>query len=152
MVVLIFIGILIALYVFTLVFAKFKSRKFQINEAGIIVSKGTKEKTYSWNNFEYFFTHSVIVNRNIREVKDTRARITANDMIAASDQLTEINGKTFYLKKNKQNFWDKFVKTFVVIYTKPDNSAEVEQTLSEYLPHKPMDNATEAGLVKYEFK
>ncbi len=148
----VFAGILAAFYVFTLIFAKFKPRAFLINEAGITISKGTKQKTFVWDNFECFITHSMIANGSTRGVRDARARITASDIIAASNQLTEISGKTFYLKKKKQTFWDTFIKTFVVVYSEPDNSAVVEQALAEYLPHKPLDNSTEAGMVKYEFK
>jgi len=149
---LVFIGILVAFFVFALVFAKFKSRKFQITETGITISKGAKQKTYDWNDFEGFITHSLIVNRNTRVARDLRTRVTVNDIITTNDQLTEISGQTFYLKKRSRTFWDKFVKTFVVVHGEPDNSRTVEQVLVAYLPHKPLDNSTEAGMVKYEFK
>lgn len=152
MVIFVFAGILLIFYIFTFIFAKFKSRKFNINETGITISKGSKQKTYAWNDFECFVTHSMVVNRSTKGVKDASARVTASDIIAASDKLTDISGKTFYLKKKKQGFWDKFIKTFVVVYAEPDNSELVGQALAEYLTNKPLDNSTEAGLVKYEFR
>ncbi|MCL5666478.1 MAG: sugar porter family MFS transporter [Patescibacteria group bacterium] len=148
----IFAGIVIAFYIFTLVFAKFKPRKFQISQSGITISKGTKQKTYSWDEFDCFYTHSLVINRNTKGVRNFRTHAAVQDIITTNDRLVEISGNTYYLKKKKRTFWDKIVKTFVVVYSEPDNSGQVEQAISTYLSHQPLEMSTEAGMIKYEFK
>ena len=148
----VFVGILAMFYIYAFVFARFKERKFQLSETGIIISKGTRQKIYSWDEFDCFYTHTFVVNRNAKQVRDFRIRAAVQDIISTSNQLTEISGKTYYLKKKKLSFWDKFFKTFVVVYSEPDNSGQVEQVLAAYLPHQPLEMSTETGMVKYEFK
>ncbi len=151
-VLMVFVGIMVLFYIFTALFAKFKNRKYQITQTGIIIGKGEKQKTFSWNDFECFYTHSLVIKKDAARASNLRTRAAVQDILATSDRLTEISGKTYYLKKKKQTFWDKFVKTFVVVYSEPDNSAQVEQALATYLPHEPLEISTEAGMVRYEFK
>ncbi len=151
-IILVFAVIVGLFYIYALVFSKFKLRRFQISENGVTISKGDRQKTYSWEEFDFFFAHSLVINRNPKPATDFRTRAAVNDIISTSGKLTEISGQTFYLKKKKQTFWDKFVKTFVVVYSEPDNSAAVQEALIARLPFKTMDNFTEAGMIKYEFK
>ncbi len=76
----------------------------------------------------------------------------AQDITDAQSQVTQINGKTFYLKKTRRNFWSSAIKTFVVIYSEPDNSEQVETALKTHLPHLPLKITSELGITRFEFK
>lgn len=147
----VFVAIVTIYYFFTFIFGKFKQKIYKITETGIAISKGSKQKTYSWNDFECFYTHSLIINHKA-QARDFNTRVATQDLINTSGRLSEVNGKTYYLKKKKQAFWDKFVKTFVVVRSEPENSKQVEETLATYLTHETFNNHTELGMTKYEFK
>jgi hypothetical protein len=151
---LVFAGIMIIFYLLTATLGKFKGKTYKINEVGIFVSKGNKQKTYSWNDFECFYTHTLVApNRKYyKDTKDFIEKGGSADLVAMQEQFDAIGGSVYYLQKKKVSFLDKFRKVFVVIYSEPDNSKEVAEALKVYLPHEIMEPFTDAGMVKYEFR
>jgi hypothetical protein len=119
-----------------------KEKQYSLNNYGITISVGRKTKTYSWNEFESFYSYSLVIRKS------------ANPSI--SHQVAELNkdirGDTFYLRKKSNNLISKLYKTFVVVYSETDNSEMVNEFLVNHLPKKEMTNTTDLGLVFYEFK
>lgn len=148
----VFVVLMIVFYFLALAFSKFKARKFQIGDSGIYISKGSKQKTYTWDDFEYFFTYSLVINKNLSGVRNLRTKAMSQEIINTQDKLANINGEAYFLKKKQKTFLDKLVKTFVVVYSEPDNSTQVEEALATHLPHRPFEISTEAGITRYEFK
>jgi hypothetical protein len=146
------VGLIIIFYILAAAFAKFKPKKYRITETGVTISKGDKQKTYAWHEFECFYTYNLIRNAIYKKVKSSETRITTADIASMWADLSRINGTTYYLKKKKKTFWDKFYKTFVAVQAEPENSRQVGEALSIYIPHQNMGPWTDAGPVRYEFK
>jgi hypothetical protein len=134
-------------------FVKYKSRTYQINTNGITVSKGTKQKTYNWGEFECFYKKKYHWDTNAYKntVRNRQAGIAVNEMSQASENYSRIIGDAFLLKKRPVNFFEKLYKVFVFVYSEPSGGEIVYQTLKQHLAEHQYKPTTDSGLSKYEF-
>lgn len=137
------------LYIFLL--KRHQPRKYIITEVGITIFKGLKFKVYNWSEFENFHIHSLIINKDSSSTKGTMLQKAGADVLFAVDDLNKINGKIFYLKKVKKGFFGRLIKTFVAVYSEPENQEQVESLLSKHIVKVPITHLTETGVVILEY-
>ncbi|MCX6764287.1 MAG: hypothetical protein NTU58_01110 [Candidatus Nealsonbacteria bacterium] len=121
----------------------YQLRTFRLDNAGVQISKGKKKKSYSWNEFECFYVYTTY--RGYTPNKET----DLGKIFKAEEQ---IMGDIFYLKKKQTTFLSKLYKTFIVIYSEPNNLGDIFSFLKDKLPQKIMTATTDFGLIFYEFK
>ncbi len=147
-------GLLIPLFVILInKYSKEEDRVYKIFKDGIFVKKGSKEKNYSWEDFDSFYEYSWFYEhddkvkwRSEREhfqAKETRENV--------SNAMKEILGKIYYLEKKRyKKFFLK--KEYVVIRTLPNNFERVEEELRKELNKGKWLPKKETGFVITEFK
>ncbi len=142
----IIIGIAVCIWLFFIInkFIPYKLRTYYLDGSGITISKGKKKKYFSWDEFEYFYPYHSYKGCQIIPKNSKREQLLEVDQ--------QIEGQIFYLKKKPTNLLSKFYKTFVVIYSEPDNSKRVLQFLNKHLPQKKITLSSDLGLVFYQFK
>jgi hypothetical protein len=141
--------LIIAIVVFVLIIAvnkifPYKTRTYFLNEGGLVISKGNKQKKYFWNDFECFYNYSQRDNSWDAKQNNKKSRI-----FMASKT---VSGDIFYLKRKAINISDKLRKVFVVVYTETENNKQVNEFLSNHLSIKDIKSSSDLGLVHYEFK
>jgi F0F1-type ATP synthase membrane subunit c/vacuolar-type H+-ATPase subunit K len=141
---------------------------YYLDSQGITIIKGNKKKHFLWKDFECFYLYTIVrseLNQRTKKSKiesflemleDKKTAKIGKDLVAklieGEEVRRKIMGEIFYLKKKQSGFLSKFYKTFVVVYSEPDNWQEVLNFLKKYLPQKPIGPFTDAGLVFYEFR
>jgi hypothetical protein len=141
---------------------------YYLDSQGITIIKGNKKKHFLWKDFECFYIYTIVrseLNQRTKKSKiesfleraeDRRAAQIGKDLVAKIKEVEEmrrkIMGEIFYLKKKQSGFLSKFYKTFVVLYSEPDNWQEVLDFIKKYLSQKTMGQFTDSGLVFYEFR
>jgi hypothetical protein len=142
--------------------------RYHLDSQGITIFKGNKKRYFLWKDFECFYIYTPVRSGQKQKIKESKienfmkklerkeereiAKELGSKLIVTSEMSRRIEGEVFYLKKKQSGFLSKFYKTFVVIYSEPDNWQRVLKFLKKYLPQKPMETFTDAGLVFYEFK
>lgn len=121
--------------------APYKLHSYILNETGINISKGKKSKFFSWNQFEFFYPYRTYF-------KEGRTDFGGGNINKVSNIEQEFQGKIIYLKQKSLGF----IKSFVVVYTEPDNQNQVVEFLNKHLAQKEMSAASDLGLVFYKFK
>ncbi|MCX6761082.1 MAG: hypothetical protein NTZ84_03215 [Candidatus Nealsonbacteria bacterium] len=128
----------------------YKDRAYSLDDNGITVSKGKRNKRYLWSDFECFYPYSE--GRGFKP----NLRLRSLDIEEKRKEIFEagkgIEGEIFYLKKNPKGIVSKLHKVFVVVYSEINNQGEVNRFLSNKLPRKTMEDTTDLGMVSYEFK
>ena len=122
-------------------------RTYILDEEGFAVSKGTKKKRYTWDEFEYFYPYSQRYRSSSSGFRPGESK--RQSLFVAED---EVMGQIFYLKKKPKNMLGKLYQKFVVVYSEPDNTNAVARFLQRHLPKKQMKATSDSGLVFYEFK
>jgi hypothetical protein len=149
-------------------FFPYQKRKYYLDNQGITIFHGSKKRHYPWRDFECFYIYTFqrsgskrdfknivfeTYNRDKEEeIKETTYKLLNITGKTLGKTTEEIEGKIFYLKKRKSGLLSKFYKTFIIVYSEPENSKDVEEFLSRHLPFKKMGAFTDAGLVFYKFK
>lgn len=150
------VGIIISVFVFFLInkIFPYAERSYSIDNLGINITKGKKNKKYLWEEFEYYYSYSERGRMSAKVGGNIDNRIYEGQSFRDTIFKTEKNiaGDIFYLKKKKINFISKIYKKFVVVYGKAENSSRISKILSHYLPRKKMNSTSDLGLVFYEFK
>lgn len=148
------IGISLLLLLVINKFALYKDRTYFLDDKGLTISKGKRKKIYLWADFEYFYSYS---ERYASKVSQS-FQLHPQDSIGGPEREKifgaerEIVGEIFYLKCRPRNIFAKLYKTFVVIYSEPNNLKVVNKFLSDHLQKKQMGAASDLGLIFYEFK
>jgi len=133
----------------------YKERTYFLDNNGIIISKGKKKKQYLWNEFEYFYPYS---KRYIPEPPRDLPQLHPQDSIGGPEREKifsaeqQIVGEIFYLKKKPKNIFSRLYKSFVAIYSEPNNTRAINKFLSNYLQRRTMKATSDLGLIFYEFK
>lgn len=136
-------------------FARYKERSYFLDNKGITISKGNKKKQYLWDEFDLFFIYS---QRYITKSPQVSSNLHPQDSLAGPQRENilrteqEIVGDIFYLKKKPKNILSKLFKSFVVVYSEPDNTSSVNEFLSGHIQKKEMRATSDLGLVFCEFK
>lgn len=121
------------------------SRKYVLSNDFLSISKGSKSRTYRWNEFSSFYAY---------HFTRTGEKSTATDIqakgLALEKKIKEIGGTKFLLKKKAGIL--RLMKKFVVIYSEPDNQERVYEYLKNSLPEGKLDEFTDSGFVSLEFK
>lgn len=126
-------------------FWPYSRRTYRISPAGIEITKDNKQKFYPWTNFIRFYPY-----RSIGVASSRRKNKQSLTKIIKVNQETE--GQIFYLQKKNHKWFSFFYKTFVVVYSEPDNSGKVSSYLEQHLPKNKMTDFTDLGLIFYYFK
>lgn len=147
--------IVTVLFLFFLINKNFPyaDRSYSLDNSGINITKGKRNKKYSWNEFEYYYLYSDrnrVTAKVVRKENESYIGQSYRDTIYNAEK--NITGDIFYLKKKRKNFISKVYKKFVVIYGEPENSTAISKSISRYLPRKTMTSTSDLGLVFYEFK
>ena len=121
----------------------YKKRTYFLDNEKLVISKGKKKKYFLWNEFDCFYLHRFY--RGSSNKQDP----TAKKILKAKQT---IEGQIFYLRKKSTNFFARFYKVLVVIYSEPDNAKSVLNLLARHLPKKTMKSTSDLGLVFYQFK
>jgi len=151
------IGVMGSLLLLLLInkFISYKERTYFLDNNGITIFKGEKKRYYFWSDFEYFHPYS---ERYIPEPPRDFSQLHPQDSIGGPEREKifgaeqEIVGEIFYLKKKPKNIFSRLYKSFVVIYSEPNNAGTVNKFLSNYLQRKTMKATSDLGIVFYEFK
>ena len=128
-----FIALVFILIYFALSRKTYNERTYFLGTDRILISKGNKSKEYYWNNFDYFFS----------------SRKWKKSEFYPKQRM--VMGDSYYLRKKPNGFTSKLYKTFLVIYSEPENDEDVYQFLASRLPTK-ASVRDEMGLIVYEFK
>ncbi|MDP2632093.1 MAG: hypothetical protein Q8P25_00015 [Candidatus Curtissbacteria bacterium] len=148
------ISIIVGIIILSLIINKlvpYKKRAYNLDSQGITISRGDKKKHYLWSDFECFYLY--VGRRGSAKLSKYPNKYIGREDIKMIDRVgEEIQGQIFYLRKKSSNVLSKIFKSFVVIYTNPDNSRAVKNFLSEYVQEKEMEAGTDLGIVIYEFK
>lgn len=148
------VGVVIAIGGFFLInkFFRYKKRSYLFDDLGIKISKGKKEKMFSWSEFEYFYSYSSRFRATTRSVfSDQLAQTTTGMKKHLQDTESTIEGEIFYLKRTPVGL-SRICKIFVVVHTEPTNTGKVLDFLRQHLPEKQMTGSSDLGLVFYQFK
>lgn len=135
-----------------------KERRYRIDENGIFVAKGKREKTYVWNELEYFLKEtptSVMMDANTEGLRRDELNTldeTATRVKNQALQYKNIHGQTYFLRKKPRNILEKIRPRCVVVYSEPNNDKQVATTMAKYIPQKTYGPAGAGLLVKFEFK
>jgi hypothetical protein len=134
-------------------YSKEEDRVYKIFKDGIFVKKGSKEKNYSWKDFDSFYKYSWIYEHDDKvkwrpgrehlQVKKTRENV--------SNVMKETLGKIYYLEKKRHKKFS-LKKEYVVIRTLSDNFERVEEELGKELNKGKWLPRKEIGFVTTEFK
>jgi hypothetical protein len=140
------IGVMLSIWLFFILnkFIPYKTRLYHLDNSGITVSKDRLKKNFSWNQFESFYPY-----RSYQDYTGRAGESIKKELLTAGKH---IEGKIFYLKKKPTGLLSMFYKTFLVIYSEPDNEKAVLKFLNTYLSEKKMSPGTDLGLVFYHFK
>ena len=131
-----------------------KTRTYVLNNETISISRGRKGKTYSWEDFEYFYPYSKRYRTNLYKGLDNidPHKIGENQREKMFSAERDTTGELFYLKRKPEGFISKLFKVFVIVYSEPDNNTQVVNFLSRHLERKDMKSTSDLGMVFYEFK
>ena len=151
------IGVIGSLLLLLLInrFIPYQERSYFLDNNGLIISKGRKKKHYLWSDFEHFYPYS---ERYISGPPQDVQQWHPQDYVAGGkrEEIFKAESKTmggiFYLKKKPKNILSKLYKSFVIIYSEPNNTNAVLKFLSSHLPTKQMKATSDLGLALYEFK
>ena len=132
------IGVIIFIWLFSLfnILIPEKLRTYLLDDKGLTISKGKKKKIFTWDKFECFYAYRFYQEAQRRSKESGRKN----------------KHQIFYLKVKKTGFSSNFYKTFVIIYTKPDQTNQVLVFLKDRLPQIKMTLGTDVGLIFYQFK
>lgn len=136
---------LVGLFFISNLFWPYAKRTYKLNLEGIKIAKGRKTRFYPWSSFECFYPYRSYQRSRLK--KDEQQTMNT---INKANQSAE--GQIFYLQKKCGNIPARLYKTFIVVYSEPDNSGQVMQFLTQRLPKKKMTDLTDLGLVFYQFK
>lgn len=133
------IAVLGILYYLFIDFIPFPNYLYKLNESGILIQKNKKSINLPWSDFEVFFDYS-----------KAKSKVGLNyfkDESSVPDE-REIVGSVLYLEKTNVIFG----REFVVIKTEPDNTQEVKEMISKYIPEQEYKTSDDFGLKKIRFK
>lgn len=120
----------------------YQNRKYILSDNGVFISKGKRNKQYSWTNFSSFMAYGF--NGESEDMIPVRREVI-NDLHRVGSQR---EGKIFYLKTNDSG---KVVKNYVVIRSEVESSDQVHDFLKGKLIEDKYSTSDELGLIKYEF-
>ena len=131
----------------------YAERSYSMDNSGINITKGKRNKKYPWNEFECYYSYSERSRATAKVVrKENENYIGQSYRNTIYNEEKNLVGDIFYLKKRRKNFISKMYKKFVVVYGEAENSPTISKTLAHYLPRKKMTGTSDLGLVFYEFK
>lgn len=131
----------------------YAERSYFMDDSGINITKGKKNKKYSWDEFECYYPYSErswVSAKVVRKENENYIGQSYRDTIHNEEK--NLIGDIFYLKKKGKNFISKIYKKFVVVYGEAENSSTISRFLAHNLPRKTMTNTSDLGMVFYEFK
>ncbi|MBU4339103.1 hypothetical protein KKB43_01805 [Patescibacteria group bacterium] len=154
--ILLFVVLMVGIYYICLLYITHEEvRRYFLDNEKIKISKGGKEKTYFWSDFECFYLYEIIRNDS-KNQKFSGSRSLSKEnrgkIIEILQEEQKISGQVFHLKKKAKNILGKIYKTFVVIQSESDNLKEVDNFLNNHLLKQKMAHTTDLGLVFYEFR
>ncbi len=150
------VGVVVSVSIFFLINKVFPyaERTYSIDNLGISITKGKKNKKYLWEEFECYYPYSERgrVKAKVKSSNENKKYKGQQFRDTIFNTEKDIAGDIFYLKKKKTGFISKIYKKFVVVYGEAENSSKIRKILSCYLPRKRMRSSSDLGLVFYEFK
>ncbi len=115
-------------------------RAYRFGRDGCTVTKGKRTGRFLWTDFESFYRYGDPLWR----YGNWPGGLERVEMHEVSRR---IEGSIFYLKKKPANWLEKYLyKTFIVIYSRPDNSEAVCRFLETYLSRVRATLQAEMGL------
>lgn len=140
-VVAIILGFLVV-YVATYIYP-YKKRQYVIDDSGIYVARGKKNRKYIWEDFDYFFSDPDRKSYGDSNYKNKEKRESF------VKDIKNIEGETFFLKLKPSDVFLRLINNVLVIYTEPDNRDKVYNFLSQKLTER---NGLNVSFVHYQFK